>query len=265
MELLKLTDEASYASRWDGAATIAYLQILKQDLCDCYDFINVVDDLKIDSGDGSSSIAWSGSIRLYIDNSAYLLLNLYKYSNSYSIGIKITIVNISGSTDLYYKGATSDVSYYKHAIWKTETNQIIVSCAISPTLSSVTPLTKGLTFMIGTATNQYTNNNIPTLLGFIQTSVTNVNTFKNSGGETNKLIMANEKLRDATVVSLPTNSSNIAALAPIVSPNNHYVMDNILCSTLVPSCFSDSYSTIEYKDHTYAQFGRFLLLDEDVE
>lgn len=264
MELLKVT-EPMYSARWDGTAALNYLHTLSQDLQDAYTFTSVLDDLAITGGDGTSSIAFSGSIKLYIDNATYIQLILYKYGTSASIGIKIDLINSSGSITLYYKETSSAVGYYAHAIWETETNQIIVSCTVNENILYCTPLSRGLCFMIGTSTNQYTNISIPTVLALEQSTAgaNNSEPFKTTSSTFNRITMANNIIRTASVVQLPVNISDLAVLYPIVSPSNHYIMDNILVSSLIPTCFSDTYSAITYRGHQYAQFGRYLLLDED--
>lgn len=265
MQLL-VQREATPIERWSGTQMRAYLTQLVSDLEDAYTFSDVQDTLEITSGDGTSSIAWSGNIKLYIDDATWIEFDLYRRSSSYRLEMLTYLYTINNSyqingSDIYGAQGTE---YYGHAIWETESGHIVISlCENIENMNNCTPLSSGLCFIIGTSTNQYNNISIPTIIGVMGgISKLGGQKFLGTNDYLNRLTFANTKCRQINMMQLLLNTSDIAVLCPICSPYNHYLMDNILVSSLIPTCFSDTYSTITYRGHQYAQFGRYLLLDE---
>lgn len=277
MQLVAINEVVTLV-KWDGDGAKALCEELSSALQLNYAFANVIDSLEI-TGSGTNAVASTGAIQLYIDEATYIQLDCPRsaYNTDTSkVSPRICVVTPQGTYVLknnystYYQSAPT--TYYQYAIWKTETDQIIVSFDQSTSMTNIAAESHGLSFMIGTATNQYSNQSYPTIYSFSQFdtfradspwSSTQINYFRSNIDVCNRSIMVNTKLRPLTAQNYMLLYSDMAVLAPVVSPNNHYIMDNILVSTIIPTCFSDTYSTITYRGHQYAQFGRYLLLDED--
>lgn len=278
MQLIKVSEKYTHTA-WDGAGAHQIITDFVTDITSCYTFTMPVVDNIVITDDGSSSITFSGDVRLYIDSSTYICLSLAKSIYSGSTGYcspKIDIYTGVGSRtirSLSNDGWDSGANvYYQYAIWKTETDHIVVSWDVNKNLSYLDAMSSGLCFVIGTSTNAYSNVSIPAIMIVSCYSWYKGESpkFKNWNRDNNYLLMVNDKCRAIIVEELVRRDrddaanvvSDIAVLAPVVSPNNHYIMDNILVSSLIPTCFSDTYSTLIYNGHQYAQFGRYLLLDE---
>lgn len=268
MQLLKVTEPATIA-RWDGTALLTYIRQLSADLQAAYTFTNVSDTLSLDSGDGTSSVTFSGDIKLYIDSDTGICLSVRKRNTSDKICVAVRTMTPAGN---YWECGVTNynytvTTYCAHAIWKTETDQIVFCFNQTETLNNCTPLSRGGLIIIGTATNQYSNISSPTILNTTgeYDSILDATFIYNAEDGYNRCNLFNRYCRGINTVTLPRLYSDIAVLYPVVSPYNHYIMDNVLVASLLPTCFSTSYSTITYHGHQYAQFGRYLLLDESEE
>lgn len=256
---------------WDATGGIAFMRSFATDLQNAYEFTNVVDNLTCASGDGTSSVVVQGSIQLYIDNATYIGMDFQRATTSSNRRLYPRIWTHNGAGDCiqnnYYDYSHTGNSYCGYAIWKTETNNIVISFAVGENSVNANALVSGFAYILGTATNAYTKETLPTILTtryyYSTTYWPNGLVFLDSNQNLNYYLMSNTKLRYTSMIAMPTPSTDIAAMSPIVSYGSHWVMDNVLIATLRPTCFSNTYSNIIYKDHNYAQFGRYLILDEN--
>lgn len=273
MELLYDVSQVAIGG-YDGTSMIAHLRDFSSKLQSVYTFENVEDTLEV-VNDNTTNVQVTGNISLWIGNGVRIYIYVYKYNNSsyYKLHPRI---GISGKTGTYYtigdgsvySTSGAETMYHGYAIYKTNRDQIIISYLQSNAANS-TPSSKGLSLMIGTATNVYTNEKLPTLVSFRY--VPDLSWYYNGSHpdylnatqSTNQYCIANALFQQTSVVSLPCTWSDIAVACPVVSQNGHWVVDDLLVTMQVPKCFSNSTSVVEYGGHTYAQVGRYLFLDEN--
>lgn len=243
-------------------------ETMVEELSKLYDFYDIQNDLVIHDS-GTTSVGYSGSIRLYIDVGCYMQLIPVR-STVYSSDISGLAINIYSSNNLnryavniaedgYYKYSPT---YVKYRIYSLPTGDVIMIFDEQRNQTYTSQLEqRGAVFCFGSSTMLQSGKIVPSLFyntGFNGNCDGNIHLFADCYNYSLATSYAQTTERAALCTTYVANT----IFCPIMDPLSSIMMNNALVAVYRCNALTSAIEQVEYDNKQWIRIGRFLFRDE---